>query len=136
MACGTVLLKPYILQAVFFKSRQKKVNYHMTIMLRIDGDSRSIIVCEEVRSSITHSNQRAHQTVNFSRCNGLSSITWGFSDLRIRQFCFMTYQLSVKCASSLKKILSDKLPSITCCSSTHSTYLGLYMDVGVDLNAK
>ena len=87
----------------------------MTIILRIDGDSRSIVAYEEV-SSITHSNKRAHQTVAFCRCNELSSITWG-------QFCLLTYPPSVKCTSSLKKILFEKLLSIACCSSTHSTYL-------------
>ena len=37
----------------------------MTIMLRIDGDSRAIVVFEEV-GPITPSDQRVHQTVTFS----------------------------------------------------------------------
>ena len=49
-------IKPYSLEwcgmwhrLVFFNNRQKKVAYHNTITLQIDGDSRSIIVFEEVR---------------------------------------------------------------------------------------
>ena len=50
--------------------------------------------------------------VTFSGCNCLSSITWGFLETQIWQFCF---------ASSMKKILFEKLPS--CCSNTRE--LGL-----------
>ena len=66
---------------------------------------------------------------------------------------FINIRTECKCSSSLKKTLFEKLPSIACCSSTHSTtypiyhvvnshlssvvaWAGLYMDVGVDLNAK
>ena len=48
--------------------------------------------------------QTAHQTVAFSGCNGLFSITWGLSDPQIRQFYILTYPPSVNRASSLKKI--------------------------------
>ena len=50
VACGTVLLKPHILQIVFFNNRQKKVGYHMTLTLRIDGDSCPTVVLAEGRS--------------------------------------------------------------------------------------
>ena len=37
--------------------------------------------------SIISSDQRAHQTVIFAGCDGLSSITWRFSEPQILQFC-------------------------------------------------
>ena len=45
------------------------------------------------------------------------------SEPEIQQFCLLTYPPSVKCASSLKKIFFEKLPSTAFCWSTHFTYL-------------
>ena len=47
--------------------------------------------------------------MTFSGCNGLSSITWGFSDPPLLQFCLLTYPPSVKTASSLKKNFVRKI---------------------------
>ena len=79
----------------------KKVGYHMTITLRIV--SCSLVVFEEVRSNHTFG-PKSNQTVTFSVCNGLSSITSGFSGSQIWQFCLLTYPPSVKFASPLKKM--------------------------------
>ena len=74
--------------------------------------------------------QRAPQTMTFSGCNSFPSITWGSSESQIQQFCLLTQPPSVKYASTVKKILFEKLPSTARCSSTYFT-----CDVGVDPNA-
>ena len=107
----------------------------MTITLRIDGDSRSIVVFEELSSNYTFEPKSAPNSD---------------SESKIWQFCLLTYPPSVKCTSSPKKILFEKLPSTACCSApiprindvmngqltSVIAWAGLYMVVGVDLNAK
>ena len=100
----------------------KKVSYHMTIMIRIDGDRFYSVVFEEVRYNHTFGSKQWHETVTFSGCNVLSSIIWGSLEPQILQICLLTCPPNVKYASSLKKILFEKLPSTAYCSSTHSTY--------------
>ncbi|GFS95581.1 hypothetical protein TNCV_885641 [Trichonephila clavipes] len=47
---------------------------------------------------------KAHQTVSFSGCNGVSTYSCGLASLQMRQFCLLTYPFNQKCASSLMKI--------------------------------
>ena len=71
--------------------------------------------------------------------------TWGFTESQIRQFCLLTYLPSVKCAFYSKNcrqphaaqalipriynVVNGQLASFV-------AWVGFYMDVGVDLNAK
>jgi len=70
---------------------------------------------------VTPPAQNPHQTVAHCACNGFSWITRGFSAPQIRQFCVFTYPSSWKCASSLKTIFFEKLPSTFWFSNTQLT---------------
>ncbi|GFV47163.1 alpha-2 adrenergic receptor [Trichonephila clavipes] len=39
---------------------------------------------------------KAHQTVSFSGCNGVSTYTCGLASLQMRQFCLLTYPFNPK----------------------------------------
>ena len=60
---------------------------------------------------VTPPAQNPHHTVARCACNGFSWITRGFSAPQIQQFCVFTHQSSLKCASSLKMIFFEKLPT-------------------------
>ena len=94
-----------------------------------------------VPSSHHHRKVQSHPAVTFSGYNGLSSITWGFSQSQIRQFCLLTHPPSAKCLSLPKKILFEKLSS-TAYDVMNGQLISivawakLYMGVGVYLNAQ
>ena len=100
--------------------------------------------------SQVQSDQRVHHTVTISLCNDLFSLTWGFWEPQIQQFYLLIYPPSVKCASSLKKSLFEKLTShrvvqanipriysvVNGQLASVVAWVGLYMEVGGNLNAK
>ena len=143
VACPTVLLKPHILQVVFFNSSQKsRLSYnHNAPNWRWQSFHRRFRR-SKVQSHLW-TKERTQQWIFLDVMASLL-ITWGFSEPQIWQFCFLTYPSSGKWVSLLKKIVFEKL---TCCSSTHSSYLGrcewsagfsccVWWTLGVDLNAK
>ncbi|GFV02725.1 hypothetical protein TNCV_3583331 [Trichonephila clavipes] len=43
---------------------------------------------------------KAHQTVSFSGCNGVSTYTCELASLQMRQFCLLTYPFNQKTATA------------------------------------
>ncbi|GFY26170.1 hypothetical protein TNCV_354861 [Trichonephila clavipes] len=62
----------------------KKVSNHGSIPITIDCNVVDFIGFEEG----FHQPVKAHQTVSFSGCNGVSTCTCGLASLQMRQFCF------------------------------------------------
>ena len=49
--CGTVLLKPHVMQVKLLQFGQNKVGYHLTVALTIHSYVTIRSTCEEVRSN-------------------------------------------------------------------------------------
>ncbi|GFV31285.1 hypothetical protein TNCV_1640371 [Trichonephila clavipes] len=65
--------------------RNEKVSNHGSIPITIDCNVVAFIVFEEGVPPA----HKAHQTVSFSGCNGVSTYTCGLASLQMRQFLFV-----------------------------------------------
>ncbi|GFY09615.1 uncharacterized protein TNCV_381101 [Trichonephila clavipes] len=68
--------------------RNEKVSNHGSIPITIDCNVVAFIVFEE--APMIPPAHKAHQTVSFSGCNGVSTYTCGLASLQMRQFCLLT----------------------------------------------
>ncbi|GFV64058.1 uncharacterized protein TNCV_3181261 [Trichonephila clavipes] len=83
------LVEPQLLDIMIVQFRNEKVSNHGSIPITIDCNVVAFIVFEEYRPMIPPSH-KAHQTVSFSGCNGVSTYTCGLASLQMRQFCLLT----------------------------------------------
>ncbi|GFY14382.1 hypothetical protein TNCV_1021471 [Trichonephila clavipes] len=79
------MLEPKLLDIMIVQFRNEKVSNHVSIPNTIDCYFVAFIVFEEVMNNDT---DKAHQTVSFSACNGVSTYTCGLASLQMRQFFF------------------------------------------------
>ncbi|GFV90585.1 uncharacterized protein TNCV_2223011 [Trichonephila clavipes] len=92
VTCCAVLLELQLLDIMIVQFRNEKVSNHGSIPITIDCNVVAFIVFEEVRTNDSTAH-KAHQTVSFSGCNGVSAYTCGLASLQMRQFCLMTSSL-------------------------------------------
>ncbi|GFW46486.1 hypothetical protein TNCV_4811731 [Trichonephila clavipes] len=85
VTCCAVLLEPQLLDIMIVQFRNEKVSNHGSIPITIDCNVVAFIVFEGF-----HQPHKAHQTVSFSGCNGVSTYTCGLASLQMRLFCLLT----------------------------------------------